>query len=395
MRLLRGKTERYFMKTNKNTGCKRSVEEKLQSICTIFGVPGTYEGYETIVMGNINNTYKVTYLHPDGFKKNYIVQKVNMYVFRKPRQIMSNIDLITTHIKNKNALNGITDTRSFMHFYHTHNGGHRKNFYVDDDHGFWRVSKYIEDSVTYNVCDDPSVLEEAGEAFGRFQAALADFDAQKLFETIPDFHNTKKRMRDFFRHVNEDSCDRVESVSEEIDYIASVRDEACRLSEMLEAGKLPLRVTHNDTKINNVLFDRESEKALVVIDLDTVMPGLVAHDFGDAVRFAANTAAEDEADLSKVSFDLAKFEAFTKGFIPPIREALSVEEMKTLALGALTMTVELAERFLDDYITGDNYFKIKYPGHNIVRTRCQIALAKDIQNKFGEMEAIVERIYNS
>ena len=368
------------------------IEETLQSICTIFGIPGTFEKYEVIVMGNINNTYKVTYRHPDGFLKSYVVQKVNMYVFKKPRQIMNNIDLITTHIKNKNFACGITDTRRFMHFYHTHNGK-RKNYYLDNNHGFWRVSKYIEESETYNVCDDLFVLEEAGRAFGKFQNALSDFDAQKLYETIPDFHNTKKRMDDFFVHVNEDSCDRVESVYEEIDYIKGLRDRVCVLTEMLERKELPLRVTHNDTKINNVLFDKETKQALVVIDLDTVMPGLVAHDFGDAVRFAANTAAEDEMDLSKVAFDLEKYEAFARGFIPEVKDALTENEVGTLALGALTMTVELAERFLDDYITGDNYFKIKYPGHNIVRTRCQIALAKDMERKFDEMQSIVERIY--
>lgn len=372
-----------------------AIEETLRSICTIFGIPGTFEKYEIIVMGNINNTYKVTYRHPDGFLKSYVVQKVNMYVFKKPRQIMSNIDLITTHIKNKNFAAGITDTRRFMHFYHTHNSSKRKNYYVDNNHGFWRISKYIESSETYNVCDNLFVLEEAGRAFGKFQHALSDFNAQKLYETIPDFHNTKKRISDFFVHVQEDSCDRVESVSAEIEYILKLKDKVCRLTEMLEAGELPLRVTHNDTKINNVLFDVDTKSALVVIDLDTVMPGLVAHDFGDAVRFAANTSAEDEMDLSKVSFDLEKYEAFAKGFIPEVKEALTENEVKTLALGALTMTVELAVRFLDDYITGDNYFKTKYPGHNIVRTKCQIALAKDMERKFDKMQSIVEEIYKS
>lgn len=381
----------------KNNGIinEAAVEETLRSICTIFGIPGTFEKYEVIVMGNINNTYKVTFRHPDGFLKSYVVQKVNMYVFKKPRQIMNNIDLITTHIKNKKFAAGITDTRRFMHFYHTHNTNKLKNYYVDNNHGFWRISKYIENSETYNVCDNLFVLEEAGRAFGKFQHFLSDFDAQKLYETIPNFHNTKKRISDFYVHVQEDSCDRVESVSAEIDYISGIKDRVCELTEMLEDGKLPLRVTHNDTKINNVLFDADSKDALVVIDLDTVMPGLVAHDFGDAVRFAANTAAEDEHDLSKVAFDLEKYEAFAKGFIPEVKDALSENEVKTLALGALTMTVELAVRFLDDYITGDNYFKTKYPGHNIVRTRCQIALAKDMERKFDEMQAIVERIYKS
>lgn len=381
--------------TDKNNCCSGAVENQIKKVCSIFGIPGEFEAFEVVVMGNINNTYKVFYRLEDGSRKTYIVQRVNMYVFRKPRQIMNNIDLITTHIKNKKFADGITDTRRFMHFYHTHNGEKRKNYFVDTDHSFWRISKYIEGSVTYNVCDNLFVLREAGAAFGKFQHNLVDFDAQTLYETIPDFHNTRKRLNDFAVHVSEDSCDRVESVAPEIEYIMSVRERACLLNDMLDAGELPLRVTHNDTKINNVLFDREDNSALVVIDLDTVMPGLVAHDFGDAVRFAANTAAEDEADLSLVSFDLEKYRAFAEGFIPPIKDALTEPEVKTLALGAFTMTLELAERFLDDYITGDNYFKIKYPEHNLVRARCQIALAKDIEKKYGDMQRITEEIYNN
>ncbi len=371
----------------------KTLEETLIEVCDIFGIPGTFEKYEQIVMGNINTTYKVTFRRDDGSTKSYIVQKVNMYVFKKPRQIMSNIDLVTTYIKQKNAEAGINDTRTFMHFYHTHNGK-RQNFYVDFDHAFWRVSKYIEDTVTFDVCESLFALEEAGRAFGKFQNTLSDFDAQKLYETIPDFHNTKKRLVDFLCHVVEDSCDRVDTVMPEIDYLVSVGKKASELTEMLDHGELPLRVTHNDTKINNVLFDKNTEKALVVIDLDTVMPGLVAHDFGDAVRFAANTAAEDECDISKISFDLTKFTAFAKGFIPEVRDALTENEVNTLALGAFTMTTELATRFLDDYITGDNYFKTRYPGHNMIRAKSQIALARDIQKKLGRMQQIVLDVYN-
>lgn len=382
------------MKNEEITAGGKTLEEAIKEVCSIFGIPGTLVKYEPVYMGNINATYKATYQHDDGSFKSYIVQKVNMYVFKKPRQIMSNIDLVTTYIKQKNAEAGINDTRTFMHFYHTHNGK-RQNFYVDNDHAFWRVSKYIENSITFEVCDSLFAIEEAGRAFGKFQNTLSDFDAQKLYETIPNFHNTKKRMNDFLHHVVEDSCDRVDSVTPEIEYLVSVSERASALTEMLERGDLPLRVTHNDTKINNVLFDKDTERALVVIDLDTVMPGLVAHDFGDAVRFAANTAAEDEKDTSKVSFDLKKYEAFTKGFLPEVREALTQNEVDTLMLGAFTMTVELATRFLDDYITGDNYFKTRYPGHNLVRARSQIALARDIQRKAGKMRQIVKDVYES
>jgi len=380
------------MKNCEKNNCSKSLEETLIEVCEIFGIPGTFCKYEQVVMGNINTTYKVTYQRDDGSCKSYIVQKVNMYVFRKPRQIMSNIDLVTTYIKQKNAEAGVVDTRTFMHFYHTHTGK-RQNFYVDYDHAFWRISKYIEDTITFDVCDSLFAIEEAGRAFGKFQDTLSDFDAQKLYETIPNFHNTKKRMIDFMRHVVEDSCDRVDSVMPEIEYLVSVGEKASELTEMLEHGELPLRVTHNDTKINNVLFDKDTERALVVIDLDTVMPGLVAHDFGDAVRFAANTAAEDEKDTSKVSFDLNKFAAFTKGFLPEVRDALTENEVDTLALGAFTMTIELATRFLDDYITGDNYFKTRYPGHNMIRAKSQIALARDMQKKAGKMKQIVKDVY--
>ena len=381
------------MSNGDKNGNSKALEEAIVNVCSIFGIPGKFCKYEPVYMGNINATYKVTYQHDDGTTKSYIVQKVNMYVFKKPRQIMSNIDYVTTYIKNKNLEAGINDTRTFMHFYHTHDGK-RQNFYVDNDHAFWRISKYIENSMTYEVCDNLFAIEEAGRAFGKFQNALSDFDAQKLYETIPDFHNTKKRLMDFMCHVVEDSCDRVDTVMPEIEYLVSVGKRASELTELLEHGEIPLRVTHNDTKINNVLFDKDTAKALVVIDLDTVMPGLVAHDFGDAVRFAANTAAEDEKDTSKVSFDLTKYEAFAKGFIPEVRDALTEVEVNTLALGALTMTVELATRFLDDYITGDNYFKTRYPGHNLVRAKSQIALARDIQRKFGKMQKIVLDVYN-
>ena len=380
------------MKNDEMINCGKTLEESIKEVCSIFGVPGELVKFEPVYMGNINATYKATYKHNDGSIKSYIVQKVNMYVFKKPKQIMSNIDLVTTYIKQRNADAGINDTRTFMHFYHTHNGK-RQNFYVDNDHAFWRVSKYIENSMTFEVCDSLFAIEEAGRAFGKFQNTLSDFDASQLYETIPNFHNTKKRMTDFMRHVVEDSCDRVDSVTPEIEYLVSVSEKASMLTEMLECGELPLRVTHNDTKINNVLFDKDTERALVVIDLDTVMPGLVAHDFGDAVRFAANTAAEDEKDTSKIAFDLKKYEAFTKGFLPEVREALTKNEVDTLMLGAFTMTVELATRFLDDYITGDNYFKTRYPGHNLVRARSQIALARDIQRKAGKMNQIVKEVY--
>ena len=355
------------------------LRAKLEEVGTQFLLKGQLDSFGLITRGNINTTYWVNYKDPD---KHYIFQKVNTYVFREPRQIMRNIDCVTEHIRSKNKN---TDKCS-LHFYHT---ADRDNFWFDSEGEFWRVYNFVTGSVTYQISSDPLVLYMAGRAFGEFQTQLSDFDASLLFETIPDFHNTKKRLEKFFEDVECDECGRVNEVRTEIEYIASCREKASRLTNMLEAGELPLRVTHNDTKINNVLFDEVTKEPLVVVDLDTVMPGLAAHDFGDAVRFAANTAEEDEPDTSKVSLDLDLYRAFAEGFVEATAGELNKAEIESLAHGAFTITVELALRFLDDYITGDKYFKTKYEGHNLVRCRCQLALARDMEKKFDEMNKIV------
>ncbi len=352
------------------------ILEKLIKVGECFKLKGTFDSFELITCGNINTTYCVKYKDPD---KHYVFQKVNTYVFREPRKIMKNIDLVTEHIRNKTAEDKIP-----LHYHHTEN---RDNFWFDEDGCFWRVMNCVA-AKTFQTSSDPKVLYMAGRAFGEFQTQLTDFDASLLHETIPNFHNTKKRLETFFENVEKDEFGRVSEVREEIDYIASKREQASVLTEMLERGEIPLRVTHNDTKINNVLFHPETLEPLVVIDLDTVMPGLPAHDFGDAVRFAANTAEEDEPDTSKVSLDLDLYRAFAEGFVETAH-GLTEKELDTLALGALTITLELALRFLDDYITGDKYFKTKYEGHNLVRCRCQLALARDMEKKFDEMNKIV------
>lgn len=355
------------------------MEKKICQVGEQFLLKGELDTYGLITRGNINTTFWVKYNNPEKF---YIFQKVNTYVFHEPRQIMRNIDYVTEHIRQKNKN---TEKRS-LHFYHTEN---RDNFWFDENGEFWRVYNYMTGTVTYQISSDPKVLYMAGRAFGEFQTQLSDFDASLLFETIPDFHNTKKRLEKFFSDVERDEVGRVDEVMEEIEYISSCREKASRLTEMLENGELPLRVTHNDTKINNVLFDEETKEPVVVIDLDTVMPGLAAHDFGDAVRFAANTAEEDEPDTSKVSLDLDLYRAFAEGFVEATAGELGEAELNSLALGAFTITVELATRFLDDYITGDKYFKTNYKKHNLVRCRCQLALARDMERKFDEMNKIV------
>ena len=351
----------------------------LITVGNLFRLPGEFYSYEVIKNGNINSTYKVTYNRPDGTLKTYIFQKINTYVFKDPVGIMENIDRVTTHIRDKEG-EGIK-----LHFHHTEDGA---NYVFDEANSFWRVMNFV-DSITFNTSSDLRVVRSTGRAFGCLQTDLSDFDGSVLHETIPGFHNTRRRLDTLFAHVEEDPVGRVAKVRAEIDYIASVRERACELWDKYERGEFPIRVTHNDTKSNNVLFDRNTLDPLVVIDLDTVMPGMAMYDFGDAVRFAANTAAEDESDLSKVSFDVDKFRAFCEGYIPEVKESLTAAEIDSMVLGAFSITIELAARFLDDYITGDKYFKTLYPKHNLVRTRCQLHLAKDIAGKFDELSAIV------
>ncbi len=347
-----------------------------------FRIQGELYSYETITVGNINSTYKVTYTQADGGLKSFLFQRVNTNVFKNPVEIMGNIDRVTTHIREKYP------DQTTLHFHHTDDGS---NYYICGEDAFWRVINYI-DSVTFSSSDDLGVIESAGFAFGQFQTQLSDFDGSVLHETIPDFHNTKKRLDTLFEHVAEDEFGRVSEVSKELEYISSVREKAADLSVRFAKGEIPKRVTHNDTKCNNVLFDRVTKKPIVVIDLDTIMPGMSMYDFADAVRFIANTAVEDEPDTSRVFFDTGKFRAFTRGFISATHGALEPVEINTLVQAAFSITIELASRFLDDYITGDKYFKCAYPKHNLVRTRCQLELAKDIELKWQELEWIIRDV---
>ena len=347
-----------------------------------FRLPGEIYSYDTITIGNINSTYKVTYTQDDSTLKSYLFQMVNTHVFKNPVEIMENIDRVTTFIRDKYP-GQIT-----LHFHHTDEG---LNYYIIDNDAFWRVVNYV-DSVTYDFSEDLSIIEATGKAFGYFQTQLSDFDGSLLHETIPNFHNTKKRLDTFFAHVTDDPCGRVAEVDKEIAYITSVREKAAALSEQFSNGEIPVRVTHNDTKCNNVLFDRTTKEPIVVIDLDTIMPGMSMYDFADAVRFIANTAVEDEADTSRVFFDTAKFRAFAKGFICATHKSLEPIEIKNLVKATFSITIELATRFLDDYITGDQYFRCVYPKHNLVRTRCQLQLAMDIERKWDELEWIVKDV---
>ena len=353
---------------------------KLEQVSRLFRIDGTYVGYETICIGNVNQTYEVKFILPDGMRKSFLIQNVNTYAFRHPVELMENIDKVTEHIRSKKP------GQVALHFHHT---ADRKT-YVLDGKNFWRMTNFIP-SKTYGTVVDPEIIHNAGKAFGEFQMQLSDFDIKELYETIPDFHNTRVRYQQLMNAVEKDPVGRVAKVKDELDYLISVQDEACKLTDMSARGELPLRVTHNDTKINNVLFSPIDKRAMVVVDLDTVMPGLVGHDFGDAIRFAANREPEDSTNLEHVVLDLDIFKAFTEGFLEMTAGTLTQNEVDTLALSPFVLAVELATRFLADYILGDPYFNIKNPDHNLERTRCQIALAKDMMTKFDQMNEIVVR----
>jgi len=356
-------------------------------ICNEFRLKGEYVGYDVIKAGNINDTYVIT-TKTQNCEKQYIVQRINTAVFKEPMQIASNVQLVTSHIEKKLKEQGDKDVRrKVMRLYKNSKGG---CFYVSDNGDNWRVLSYVYNSVNYNQATN-SVLKSAGEAFGSFQRLLNDFPAELLHTTIPDFHNTEKRFAALYEAAERDVCNRRQEVTDELEYLSSREEYASRFRILNERDEMPCRVTHNDTKCNNVMFDKHTGAPLAVIDLDTVMPGFVGHDFGDAVRFAANTAEEDEEDITKVSLDLDKYESFACGFIPQVFDMITKTELESLPDGVMIMALELAARFLTDYLNGDTYFKCKKPRHNLVRARCQLALAKDIESKLPEMHSRIAR----
>ncbi len=363
-------------------------EEKLvKKVCETFCIKGEYRSYELLTSGHINTTYRV-YFFRDGELKDYILQKVNTYVFRDPIGVIENISSVTEFIRAKIKQKQASAKRNVLHYSKTADG---KYYTILEDGSFWRCCRYINGSVCFEYTDDLKVIEYSGRAFGEFQLYLADYPVEKLHIVIPHFHNTVMRYETFRKAIAENQAGRLQEVEEDIKGYTALEDKATYPYRLQKQGVLPLRVTHNDTKTSNVLFDAETLENLSVIDLDTVMPGLVAFDFGDAIRVAANTAAEDEKDTSKVKLNLAKYEAFTRGFVGMVKDTLTDAEKKNLAIGALAMTTECGVRFLTDYLDGDKYFRVHYPNHNLVRARCQLALAQDMVKHLDEMQAIVEK----
>ena len=351
-----------------------------REIAARFAVNGRVAYCERYGNGHINETYLV---ETDGGAR-YILQKINDTVFQNVPALMENVSAVTRYLRARTD-----DPRRAMHLVQTTEGA---DYLRDEAGGWWRMYDFIENSICLQAAETDEDFYQSAVAFGEFQRELSEFPAHTLHETIAKFHDTRNRYVQFREALNADPLGRAASVQTEIEFALAREKNAGELMRLLEAGELPLRVTHNDTKLNNVLLDRETRKPLCVIDLDTVMPGLAAFDFGDSIRFGASTAAEDETDLGKVEMSLELFETYARGFLEACGSALSPLEKVTLPLGAKLMTLECGVRFLTDYLSGDTYFRIHRPNHNIDRCRTQFKLVSDMEKKQNEMRAVIEKL---
>lgn len=352
-----------------------------------FKLPGELKECIRYGSGHINDTYRLTYETPQGTKR-YILQRMSKSIFKKPVELMENVSGVTAWLRKKIIENGGDPERETLTLVKSNDG---LPYFVDSTGEYWRVYLFIEGATCYDAVKDDNDFYQSAVAFGHFQRLLADYPAETLHETIKDFHNTPDRLEKFKKAVAEDICGRAASVQKEIDFILEREELTHALYDLQLDGRLPLRVTHNDTKLNNIMIDDETGKAICVIDLDTVMPGLAANDFGDSIRFGASTAVEDEQDLSKVSCDLHLFEVYTKGFIEGCGDALTDLELDLLPMGAILMTFECGIRFLTDHLEGDHYFRIHREGHNLDRARTQLVLVKDMEEKLPQMNEVINK----
>ena len=338
--------------------------------------------------GHINDTLCVCVQTQEGTRR-YIMQRVNRYVFKKPEDVIANIAQVTEYLRGVIAAEGGDPERETLTLVPTVDG---KPFAYDEDGELWRMYLFIEGTISRDLPDTPELFALSGAAFGRFQRQMGGFPAASLVESIPDFHNTPARYAQLMDAVERNEAGRLDEVAEELAFCRKYEREVHTLLDALAAGEIPLRVTHNDTKLNNVLLDAQTGRGVCVIDLDTVMPGLAAYDFGDSIRFGANTAEEDERDLSKVSLSLPMFEAFARGFLSEAGQVMGRREIELLPMGAKLMTLECGMRFLADHLNGDKYFRIHRPGHNLDRAHTQFALVRSMEENWDAMQEIVRKI---
>lgn len=361
----------------------------LNKIIEAFPFNGELKHIESTDTGLINSTYLLTF--SDGNQDfQYILQKINTNVFKNPDELMSNIMNVTGFLRNKINLSGGNSSRETLTFIYTNDNS---SYFTDEEGGCWRSYTYIGKCYTCDKIDSEVKAFRSGKAFGKFQRMLSDFPAANLFETIPHFHDTPSRYADLKTAVENNISKRLDNVRDELSFALEREKDASRLVDLAAEGRIPIRVTHNDTKINNVLFDSITNEAVCVIDLDTIMPGLSLYDFGDSIRSGAVTSDENEKDLGKYGLDIALFKSYTEGFLSEAGHALNEDEVANLAFSAKLMTLECGVRFLTDYLNGDVYFKTDYPEHNLVRCKTQFKLVADIEKHMDELNGCVDEIY--
>ena len=355
-------------------------EFDFENICGQFAIAGEYAACVRYGEGHINDTYKLT-VRENGREVHYILQRINHRLFPEVGKLMHNIALVTDFCRKSVLARGGDPMRECLSIVRTKNG---ESYYFDGEN-YFRVYVFIEDATTYQIVRDPKDFYESAVAFGNFANLLADFDASQLYEVLPDFHNTRVRYANFLRAVEKDVCDRRMEVAEEIAWFKEHSHLCGEIVDKIASGEIPLRVTHNDTKLNNVMIDNATGKGLAVIDLDTVMPGSLCYDFGDSIRFGCNPAAEDEPDLSKVNFRYDLYETYLDGYLSAVGESITPAERAMLPVGAVLMTYECGMRFLTDYLEGDVYFRTVRPGQNLDRARTQRKLVEDMLQQLDRM----------
>ncbi len=357
-----------------------------QSLLKNFKIEGTFISCEPYGNGHINQTFVAIY-EINGKTKRYVVQRINHKLFDPVENLMSNVELVTEFNRKKIKERGGDPDRESLTLIKTLDG---KSFYKLDSDNYFRVYIFIENTVAYQTVQNPQDFYYSALAFGNFNNLLSEFDASKLYEILPRFHDTKKRYNDFLTALDKDEFDRAKEVKEEIEFIKARESYYSKIVDMLASGEMPLKVTHNDTKLNNVLLDDKTGKPVAVIDLDTIMPGTICYDFGDSIRFGCNPCEEDEHDLSKVNFRFDLYKVYLQGFLEALGDSVTKVEKDNFAFASILMTIECGMRFLTDYLSGDTYFKTHYPKQNLYRTRTQLKLVSDMEKILDQMNELVK-----
>ena len=355
------------------------------AVISHFEIQGDIAEVTPYGSGHIHDTFHVK--NAEAGKRDYLLQRINHNVFKRIPELTENIQLVTDHLRKKlSEVPGASPDKEVLNPIHTKEGN---GFYKDKEGNYWRMYFYLDNTRSYDIVETANQAYEGGKAFGRFQALLSDVKVDSLHETIPLFHDIKNRLKLFEEAIARDPKGRVKEVAPEIAFVNDRRERMSVIRTLGQEGKIPLRITHNDTKFNNVLLN-ENDEAQCVIDLDTVMPGYIAYDFGDSIRTIINTAAEDEKDLDKIRLNLELFKAFTRGFIEEAGTLMSKAEIRSLSDGVLLLPFIMGLRFLTDYIDGDVYYKIEFPEHNIQRARAQFKLVEELEKQYDFIEKTIE-----